>query len=149
MNFISNCSQLHILNLVCSFIPKWPTVKWWWKRHDCIGHRQETQEKNEEEKSHVEIVWFRCFEDPFMRNITAHNSPTLKVHWGVQPKDINSDQSWSIKWAHPIKEATKTFTVPYYCINITYTATHFSQNLRVPKIAIKRIIFSSFWINCQ
>lgn len=63
-------------------VPERSTVKGGRQGHDGVSHRQQAEEEDQQQQSHVKIVRLGCFEDSCMRDIAAHNSPALKIHGG-------------------------------------------------------------------
>lgn len=81
--------------------PEWATVKRWWDRNNSVHNRQRGEEENKQQHGHVEVIGSGGFEDPLLRNITAHHSPALQVHGGVETKYVDSWKARSIKRTHP------------------------------------------------
>lgn len=63
-------------------VPEWSTVKGGRQGHDGVSHRQQAEEQDQQQKSHVKVIRLGCFEDSFMRDIATHDSPALKIHGG-------------------------------------------------------------------
>jgi len=63
-------------------VPEWTAVKGGRQGHDGVSHRQEAEEQDQQQESHVKIIRLGSFEDSFVRHIATHNSPALKIHGG-------------------------------------------------------------------
>lgn len=86
--------------------PEWPAVKGGWKGHDGVGHRQEAEEKHQQQEAHVEVVGSGGFEHAFVGDVAAHHCPALEVHGGQQAQHVDAHQSWGIEGAHPGRAET-------------------------------------------
>lgn len=63
-------------------LPERSTVKRGRQGHDGVSHRQEAEEQDQQQKSHIKIIGLGGFEDSLVRDIATHDSPALKIHGG-------------------------------------------------------------------
>lgn len=83
-------------------LPERSTVKGRRNGDDGVDGRQSGQEEDDQQHGHVEVVGARGLEDPFLRDITAHDGPALQVHGHVEAEDVQGGQAGGVESTHPV-----------------------------------------------
>lgn len=72
--------QLHISGFWFMGLPEGSTVKGGRQWHDGVDNRQEAEEEDEQQQTHVEVVGLGCLEHSLMGDVGGHDGPALVVH---------------------------------------------------------------------
>lgn len=71
-------------------IPEGSAVKRRWQGHDGVDDRQQTEEEDEEEQTHIEVIGFGGLEDSFVGDVGGHHRPTLVVHGAEEAENVDA-----------------------------------------------------------